>query len=310
MSILHIILGILLKIKYNLKYLLYNSKYLFCYLILLTIKIFPFKVILIYTYGSIFGLLLFLFSIYQWGKILVFLRVIYYRAWLLLPLYYIKTSIYRIWILFFYEDKNKFQKYINAKDIQLVMRELFAGKGVIIIGSHCFVRIYGLILYENKIQLKILAVNDYNKNNPMLISCLETKRNRYIKNHFCFVKANYAEKDLVRHVINGGAALIYIDFPLKKGKSYAINFFGFPVKFSAFPFKMALRYNIPLFFSFVSGRKDGSYRLSVIPSGKFSTAEEGLSKYIQILQAHIRENPFMWMSGKNFWKWIDKSNIL
>jgi lauroyl/myristoyl acyltransferase len=192
------------------------------------------------------------------------------------------------------------------------MRELSAGKGVIIIGFHCLVRIYGLIFYENQIQLKILAKNPVYYNH-MLISCLQTKqtkRDRYINDNYCFVEANYSERALVRHVINGGAVLIYIDFPLEKGKSYEMNFLGYPIKFSAFPFKMALRYNIPLFFSFVSERKDGSYRLSVIPSGNFSTPEEGLSKYIQMLQAVIKENPFMWKWTPSFAEWIDKSNTV
>jgi len=285
---------------------LYNLKLLFRYLVLFTIKISPFKAILIYTYGSILGFIAFFLNIYQWEKILVFSRVIYFPAWLFLPLYYIKIYIYRIWFLTFYENKNTFHKYINVKDIGLVMRELSGGKGVIIIGFHCSVRIYGLIFYENKIRLKILASADfYKKTNPMLISCLQTKLDRYINNNYCFVEANYSERALVRHVINGGAVLVYIDFPLTEGKSYEMNFFGYPIKFSAFPFKMALRYNIPLFFSFVSERKDGSYSLSVIPSGNFSTPEEGLSKYIQMLQAVIKENPFMWAFTPVFWEWID-----
>jgi hypothetical protein len=62
---------------------------------LFTINISPFKVILIYTYGSILGFLLFFLRMYQWGKISVFSRAIDFPAWLFLPIYYIKRSIYK-----------------------------------------------------------------------------------------------------------------------------------------------------------------------------------------------------------------------
>ncbi len=58
--------------------------------------------------------------------------------------------------------------------------------------------------------------------------------------------AGKSEKTFVRHLKNGGVAIMLIDGPRLDHGGVACDFLGYSVRFNYFPFKLALKYKAPV----------------------------------------------------------------
>lgn len=111
------------------------------------------------------------------------------------------------------------------------------------------------------------------------------------------------EKHLVEHVKNGGMVVTNIDFPGPARKGEPTPFFGLSICPHVFLFRLAIKYDIPIFFCLFNNVRRRGYRMDFIPSGEYSTPEEGFRRYISRLQTHIEEYPFMWSMIPHFFEW-------
>lgn len=68
-------------------------------------------------------------------------------------------------------------------------------------------------------------------------------------------------------------------------------------------FRLALKYDIPIFFCLFRNVRQGGYRMDFIPSGQYSSPEEGFRRYLSHLQSQIEEYPFMWNMIPRFFEW-------
>jgi lauroyl/myristoyl acyltransferase len=116
--------------------------------------------------------------------------------------------------------------------------------------------------------------------------------------------AGISERELVRHLRSGGVVYMLVDFPRERSGGFSADLFGRRMSFNSFPFKLALRYDAPVFFVCLERSGNGGYRLSVEPLGPFETPDEGGSKYVSRLQTRLAAYPFMWLFLPNFTGWF------
>ena len=91
---------------------------------------------------------------------------------------------------------------------------------------------------------------------------------------------------------SGNVALIAIDLPFERGA--LVGLFGKQVALSYFPFKVARRYEAPVFHCFFETAPGGGYKLRITPAAEFSTPEEGTADYARRLERQVRNYPHSW----------------
>lgn len=60
---------------------------------------------------------------------------------------------------------------------------------------------------------------------------------------------------------------------------------------SELPFKISIQYNIPILFVGITKRKR-QYYVSIIPIDDFNTQQEGLKKYIALIEKLLCRDPY------------------
>ena len=91
------------------------------------------------------------------------------------------------------------------------------------------------------------------------------------------------------------------DVPVKKRDSNNQTLFGKNIYLSELPFKMAIKYNIPILFVGMT-RNKRQYTVSILPIDEFNTPKEGLEKYIALLAEFLCKNPYasMYIAENHF----------
>lgn len=261
--------------------------------VLRAVMISPFKAAAISACGFILGTILLFLKGNRWGEVAGFLRRAHRPVWRDLPRYFVKRATYTIWKVYFYEDWGALRRHADSGDMARIAGMLAKGQGALVLAAHSILKSYGQLFHEHGIPVKIL-VNRLPDSPEHLLGYSSTRHYRAVVENLQFLIAGREEKRLVKHLLNGGAAVVYIDFPKRSRSSCATTLLGVPMEFSTFFFKMAIRHRIPLFYSFVSETAERKLRFSFIPADPFSTPEEGLSRYVPLLESWILENPGMW----------------
>ena len=77
----------------------------------------------------------------------------------------------------------------------------------------------------------------------------------------------------------------------KKKRLYNYTLLGKNVYFSELPFKVSIKYNIPILFVGTIRIKH-QYHVSILPIDKFQTQQEGLEKYIKLIEELLCRDPY------------------
>lgn len=262
------------------------------------IKILPCKVFLIRGFGFLIALKWLFININKWKSIVRFARHTESTlpAWLYVIKYFVQMGVDRAWTIIYYEANFSLKSYITIENKKLLQSALAEGKGVMLLAAHYGPRLYGIMLHEMNIEFKYLAGGRKKMEDVLktAIKSLLRKEFLFLRNSQLYLVAQKSEKEFVRHLKSGGVVSMHIDSPSRNKGEEEIDFFGLPMRFSYFPFKLSLKYKTPILFYFFKKDKNGGYRLCFVPSGSFSDPAEGAKRYVSFFQAQITAYPFMW----------------
>jgi len=115
-----------------------------------------------------------------------------------------------------------------------------------------------------------------------------------------------SEIAFIRHLLDGHYCTFANDMPTGRSHpSIPAPFLGKSYRFSLFPFRASCRYGFPIwYFTF---RKDRRYGYSLhLEEISFRTPEEGLQKYIRLLEKEVRAFPWSWLQLSAVSTWTEE----
>lgn len=289
----------------------YNGWFLFIKIISLCVKYIPSKT-LIETSGLLLGLSTMCLKFNQWNKIAKFAKhsQSILPVWLYIIRYFIQAGRDKVWSALYCEAPSRIKKYITVENEELIKEAIKKDKGVILVGAHYGPSLSTFMFWQRNIQALTLVSYGFLKRLQIALSSgikpLISKRTLFYINSHCALAAKRSEKDFVQHLKKGGVVSLRIELRKDEPQGMVAKFFDYPVRFSYFPFKLALKYNAAVFFFFFNKVESGGYRLCLVPSGDFSTVQEAVFRYTSILQKQITAYPFMWKGIPIFWDYIQK----
>lgn len=228
-------------------------------------------------------------------------------ALLYIAKYFVQQGKDGVWGYVFCEAPSVLDQYITVQNLGAMKQALARGKGAIVLGAHYGPVLHTYMLHRMHFKVKTL----FNKNfatqlrnaGTLVLKPLRSKKILFLNESGVVLLSREEEKFLFDHVRNGGVAKMDIDYPGPSRNDGTAPFLGVSISPHLFPFRLALKYGIPVFFSFFSKNKHGTYTMNFIPSGEYSDPEEGFRRYLVRLQAQIEEYPFMWGLIPYFFKW-------
>lgn len=211
----------------------------------------------------------------------------------------------KVWTSLYYELPDQLDKYISLEGLSQLEDAIQQGQGAVLLGAHYGPRLTTFLLQRQGIDVRPLIAQQsiermqYFRSLPRLVS---TRRVAFFCNEMRPFASRRSERDLVRHVKKGNVVFIAIDMPFETGA--LVRLFGQPMKLPYFPFKVAQRYEAPVFHCFFETAPSGGYTLRITPAGDFSTPEEGAADYARHLEKQVRSYPHSWDSIPSFMKSI------
>lgn len=287
-----------------------NLKLLCIKAIGLMVRITPWKVPVIEAMGILRGLISMCLKFKQWKAITRFARQTgsAIPGWLYILKYFIQKGSDQIWEIAFFEAPSALEKYFTIENNEMLEQAVKEGRGIVLLGAHYGPRLYRLFFWKMNLDFKALVsygtFRRQKDTSTLGIRPLVSRKASFYRDNPLSLVAKQAEREFVHHLRKGGVIAMYIDVPRQQQGGVVTEFFGFPMRFNYFPFKLALRYNAPVFFCFFDKAKNGGYRLRFVPCGDFSTPDEGVKKYASFFQAQIATYPFMWKVLPNFVRWL------
>lgn len=278
----------------------------------LTIKVLPCKIFLLKVLGYVSGLITMFLNINCWKPIINFAKHTgsTMPGWIYVLRYYLQNGLDKTWTHIYYEAAPSLGKYIRFENWEILEKTIAEGKGAILLGAHYGPGLSGFLLNEMNIKFKQLVGKDayirWENDFKLGIKPLISKRNMFLRDSNKFIMTKKSEKEFIRHLKSGEAVIMQIDVLSRTKREKPVDFFNIPTRFYYFPFKLALRYEIPVYFVFFKKDQHGGYRYCIAPFGDFSTQEEGVMKYASFFQSLITSYPFMWYFVPDFFDWFKK----
>jgi lauroyl/myristoyl acyltransferase len=212
--------------------------------------------------------------------------------------YFVQQGKDGVWGYVFCEAPSVLDQYVSTQNADSVKHALARGKGAIVIGAHYGPVLHTYILNRMHFNVKALLagkfVTELHNAGSLVLKPLRSATVMFLTDPSVVLVSGKDEKHFVEHVKKGGVVITDIDYPGPAGKGETVTFFGLSICPHVFLFRLALKYEIPVFFSLLNNIRMSGYRMDFVPSGEFSTPEEGFRRYVSYLQAQIKEYPFMW----------------
>lgn len=291
----------------------YNTWHFFIKLLALCITLSPFKASLIGFAARVRATFYFIFKYKKHKKITEIRKFAQHCGsnlpkWLFVYKFLVQRETDNLWCLLFHEVPNQLQKYISITNKELLENALTSKKGAVLLGMHYGPAFTRFLLKRENIHIKTLILSNHFKNlekyQSKIIKPLILKKDKFSEDNENYIEAVKYERKLITSLKEGIPVMIYADFigPYKKGITE--NFLGLPMEISSFPFKLALKYNVPVFLCSYKKALKGVYDLSFVKIEDFNSPEEGVHKYLGLLERKILEYPFMWEYVPDFLSWF------
>jgi len=292
-----------------LKAIIINIKFFIIKTAALFIRVTPFRIFFIETFGLIKGIATLCVRISEWPRITRFARHLGRpeSALLVLLKYYLQKGIDQIWESILYEIPS-LKKYIVVENKDLLEKSMKKGNGTIILGAHYGPGLYLYTLSGIARDIKGLVNSStciYREEAMKLgLRPLISKMYLFHTEAGRSLPARSKEKALVSHIRNNGVVLMHIDGSGPNRTKDTLTLFGRTLSIQSFPFKLALKYDSTvLFCSFVKDMA-GAYRLRLVASPQFTTPAEGFSHYLDFFRSQIQSYPFMWTYLPDFFGFV------
>jgi len=186
----------------------------------------------------------------------------------------------------FVENPQKYLQYIHIDGKEHVRRLLGQDTGVILISGHFGPNIRNLLFKE------VFGIDAVAFVGPTYKEEIDTSSGKLYETLSLYKYYLVGEERQLQEGLKKKEWIVFLnDYPVKKRESNIQTLFGKRVYFSELPFKLALELNIPLLF-FGTTRIKNQYQVSILPLDNFKTKQEGLAKYISIVEDLLRRDPY------------------
>jgi len=260
------------------------------------VRILPFRVQIIELIGLVRGTMLMLFEIGQWGRIARFARASEstVSGWAFIVRHYIRRGEDCTWTNLYYEMPAVLGKHIDVERCETLEQALRDGKGAVLLGVHGGPSICSHLLLEMNVNIKCLVAEGtfrlWERATRYVIRPILSKRIAFLSDPRRNIIAGKSEREIVRHMKDGGAIFMMIDSPSvfakEKVEGAHVHAMGMTFQPHYFPFRLSLRYGSPVYFCFFQKVPRG-YRLRFAHCGAFSTPHEGFLNYLSFLQGQV-----------------------
>jgi len=195
-----------------------------------------------------------------------------------------------------YDGLGEFVSVTGKEELQASVSE---GRGVIVLGAHYGPPCYLYLLKRMcDLDVRLLVNSDTDKDIKGKASSrfplFKDKRACFLSKDTSCLVAGRNELSLVKHVKRGGTVLILNDILASESSGMPVKFLDRDLSFNDFPFKMALRLDVPVFFCSLVGLGDGKYSLVLDRAGPFADQSNAMIAYVSFVEKLVRMNPYVW----------------
>lgn len=210
--------------------------------------------------------------------------------------YFIGLSKCRVFTTLFYEAPDCLRQYISMQGHEALMEAAAHGKGLVILGAHYGPAVITDTLTQKGFDIRTVYATDWR-------AFIEETSGRTLpglmRNRWVFMAdparsfvAGRDERRILRHLNTGGAVVMTIDAPRDDAGGTITDFLGRELRLNHFPFKLALKYDVPVFFYATEETHQG-YVID-FNAVAFDSAEDGLAQYAAFFSDRIRRSPHLW----------------
>nr|WP_321358065.1 hypothetical protein [uncultured Draconibacterium sp.] len=184
-------------------------------------------------------------------------------------------------VLYSYPDY--FSKYVILKGEHYVKDLQHSNKGVLVIGNHGGPFMLQTFLFSKIFNIPLSSYSaSWLKNNKNF----GEEINQLIEESPVYFTGE--EKKFLNALLSGEWINILLDVTVNSHHSPNCVFANHNIQFSKFPFRIALKYDIPILYVEIKREEKGNkIQINIQPINNFLNAEEGLNKYVQYLESTI-----------------------
>jgi lauroyl/myristoyl acyltransferase len=176
-----------------------------------------------------------------------------------------------------------FSKYIDIKGDAFVKELQLRNSGVLVIGNHG-----GPVMLQTYLFSEIFSIPLSSYSAPWIKNHKNTKSERDQLLHRFPLYYKGEEKKLLNALLSGEWVNMLLDVNFNGHQTPNCIFAKHHIELSQFPFRIALKYNIPILYIEVKRIKSGSkIQINIKPIDNFTHPDEGLKQYVQNLESTI-----------------------
>ena len=176
-----------------------------------------------------------------------------------------------------------FSKYVEIKGDAFVKELQHRNSGVWVIGNHG-----GPVMLQTYLFSEIFGIPLSSYSAPWIKNRKNTNSERDQLLHRFPVYCKGEEKKLLNALLSGEWVNILLDINVNGHQTPNCIFANHHIELSQFPFRIALKYNIPILYIEVKRIKSGSkIQITIKPIDNFTHPNEGLKQYVQNLESTI-----------------------
>jgi lauroyl/myristoyl acyltransferase len=184
------------------------------------------------------------------------------------------------------ENPNKYLKYVFIEGKEYVRQLMDKDIGVILISGH-FGPPFRALLFKEMFGIGVSSFVSVGYKKKILNSSAKIHK---INSSFP-IYAVGEEKQFQKGLLRKEWINFLNDVPVKKRGPSQHTLFDKNIYFSEFPFKVSIKYNIPILFV-GTARIKRQYHVFILPIDEFQTQAEGLEKYIALIEKLLCHDPY------------------
>jgi lauroyl/myristoyl acyltransferase len=184
------------------------------------------------------------------------------------------------------ENPQKYLQYVSIEGEESVRRLMEQDTGVLLIAGH-FGPFFLTLLFKEFFGIRTSSFASVD--NKKYFTTSSKKKDKIISSNPIYAVGE--ETQMQEGLLKKQWIKFYNDVPVAKRRSHHSTLFGRNVYMSELPFKISLKYNIPILFIGVRKNKY-QYHLSITPLDDFDTQQEGLRKYMASIEKLLCRDPY------------------
>lgn len=200
--------------------------------------------------------------------------------------YFLRNSYDLIFTDLIAEKPKKYLNYIYIEGKEYVRQLMDKNTGVILLSGH-FGPLFRTLLFKEVFGISVSSFAA-----PETIKALKNPSQTINKMFASAPLYAVGEEEQFQEALLRKEWISFLnDVPVKKRGDDKYFLFGKNIYLSELPFKISLKYNIPIMFIGITMSKH-QYHVSILPMDNFHTQKEGLKKYIAMVERMLRCDPY------------------